>query len=180
MRCDVLRGIKVSALCKKVPTWPTYTFSRSCGRAGVRTQDCTTRRRHFSLDAISPIILAPTVFGGLVVTLWTYKCLMMVIFQNKIIYMPSIPPFSRSEKLSDYAIQCRPVIWREVDIKACDGTKLKLLEGRIPFETGITKSRTTVVVYFQGCVIQFRVVQGLKVIAMLHRFLRVCHTYPAY
>ncbi len=37
----------------------------------------------------------------------------MIIFQNKIIYMPSIPPFSRSEKASDYAAQCKPVIWKE-------------------------------------------------------------------
>jgi uncharacterized protein len=74
---------------------------------------------------------------------------MMILFQNKIIYMPSVPPFSRSEKVSDYAVQCRPVEWIETDIQARDGTALKLLEGSIaPGDSDITQH--VVVVYFQG------------------------------
>ncbi|KAL5534847.1 hypothetical protein ACEPAG_1312 [Sanghuangporus baumii] len=38
---------------------------------------------------------------GLPIALWSYKCLMMVLFQRKIIYMGYIPPGSRQEKLSD-------------------------------------------------------------------------------
>src|SRR6266498_2441351 len=58
--------------------------------------------RHFSLDVIPTVLLPPIVFSGLLLTLWAYKCFMMVVFQNKIIYMPNVPPFSRNEKVEDY------------------------------------------------------------------------------
>lgn len=57
---------------------------------------------------------------------------MMVVFQNKIIYMPSVPPFSRSERIADYAAQCRPVDWREQHITASDGTSIAVAVGNIP------------------------------------------------
>jgi len=38
---------------------------------------------------------------GLPLALWTYKCLMMVAFQRKIIYLPSVPPGSRNESLAE-------------------------------------------------------------------------------
>lgn len=57
---------------------------------------------------------------------------MMVVFQNKIIYMPSVPPFSRSEKIADYAARCRPVEWREQHITASDGTSIAVAVGSIP------------------------------------------------
>jgi uncharacterized protein len=75
---------------------------------------------------------------------------MMVVFQNKIIYMPSIPPFSRSEKLEDYANQCRPVVWREHDLQAADGVALKLLEGKVAFDRAVNCEKHVVVLYFQG------------------------------
>ncbi|RVX67079.1 hypothetical protein B0A52_08322 [Exophiala mesophila] len=76
----------------------------------------------------------------------------MVIFQNKIIYMPSVPPFSRSEKVEDYATQCGPVRWQEHDVKSSDGTIIKLLEGSmasasLPLSPG---KRQVVVLYLQG------------------------------
>ena len=74
---------------------------------------------------------------------------MMVVFQNKIIYMPSVPPFSRSETVAEYANQCKPVEWTEHDLKSIDGTRLKLLEGSIS-DGSTTKSKDLVVVYFQG------------------------------
>ncbi len=73
---------------------------------------------------------------------------MMVVFQDKIIYMPSEPPFSRSEKVEDYAVQCRPVVWREHDLRAADGVALKLLEGSIGPASQFTKR--VLVIYFQG------------------------------
>jgi uncharacterized protein len=73
---------------------------------------------------------------------------MMVIFQNKIIYMPSVPPFSRSETVKDYAIQCRPVVWKEHDLRAADGTALKLLEGSIA--SASKPSKRVIILYFQG------------------------------
>ncbi|EXJ59944.1 hypothetical protein A1O7_04092 [Cladophialophora yegresii CBS 114405] len=75
---------------------------------------------------------------------------MMVIFQNKIIYMPSVPPFSRSERVDDYAAQCRPVEWVERDLAAADGTALKLLEGSIVASADSDVAEHVVVVYFQG------------------------------
>ncbi|ETN45346.1 uncharacterized protein HMPREF1541_09177 [Cyphellophora europaea CBS 101466] len=92
----------------------------------------------------------PAVFTGLLLTLWTYKCLMMVVFQNKIIYMPSVPPFSRSEKVGDYTIQCRPVRWTEHDLQSVDGTALKLLEGHTDHAEEPPKPSQVVVLYFQG------------------------------
>ncbi|OCT47736.1 putative alpha/beta superfamily hydrolase [Cladophialophora carrionii] len=74
----------------------------------------------------------------------------MVIFQNKIIYMPSVPPFSRSERVDDYAAQCRPVEWVERDLTAADGTALKLLEGSIVASVDSDVTEHVVVIYFQG------------------------------
>jgi len=111
------------------------------------------QRRNFGLQSIPTVLLPPVVFGGLLVTLWTYKCLMMVIFQNKIIYMPGVPPFSRSEKVSDYASQCLPFTWSEHDIKAADGTAIKLLEGGSNTNTSalpVQQQRRVVVLYLQG------------------------------
>jgi hypothetical protein len=90
----------------------------------------------------------PVVFVGLAVTLWAYKCVMMVVFQNKIIYMPSMPPFSRSEKIDDYAGVCRPVEWEEKRIRAADGTGLALCVGGIKSSTA--RPRHVIVLYFQG------------------------------
>jgi hypothetical protein len=75
---------------------------------------------------------------------------MMVVFQNRIIYMPSVPPFSRSEKVADYATQCKPVVWKEHAIKAADGVTIKLLEGTIQYSDAPCKGLDVVVLYFQG------------------------------
>ena len=72
----------------------------------------------------------------------------MIVFQNKIIYMPSVPPYSRSEKLIDYTNQCRPVVWKEHDLRAADGTALKLLEGSVGLAAKPRKR--VIVLYFQG------------------------------
>jgi uncharacterized protein len=39
---------------------------------------------------------------------------MMVVFQNKIIYMPGLPPNARRERIEDYKNQCGGIQWREV------------------------------------------------------------------
>ncbi|KIW87325.1 uncharacterized protein Z519_11961 [Cladophialophora bantiana CBS 173.52] len=74
----------------------------------------------------------------------------MVVFQNKIIYMPSVPPFSRSEKVGDYELQCKPVSWVEHDLKAADGTAIKILEGSIATSAESEVNGHLVVLYFQG------------------------------
>ena len=78
--------------------------------------------------------------------------MMMVLFQNKIIYMPSVPPFSRSEKIEDYEQICNPIRWRQEMIRSLDGTKIALAVGEnqtravstAPDDGGL------VIVYFQG------------------------------
>lgn len=77
--------------------------------------------------------------------------MMMVIFQNKIIYMPSMPPFSRSEKVEDYENECKPVHWKEHFIRSLDGTKLAVLEGAVSRPDGSRKVRKNIIIaYFQG------------------------------
>lgn len=51
---------------------------------------------------------------------------MMVTFQNKIIYMPGLPPNARGEKIQDYASRCAGIQWREERVRATDGTDLAL------------------------------------------------------
>ncbi|KAI0856981.1 Alpha/Beta hydrolase protein [Xylaria cubensis] len=75
---------------------------------------------------IEGLALAPVVFGGLLVSLWTWKCFMMVVFQNKIIYMPGLPPNSRREKIHDYRDRLAGINWREERVRASDGTDLAL------------------------------------------------------
>lgn len=86
---------------------------------------------------------------------------MMVIVQNKIIYMPSVPPFSRSEKLETYARECKPVRWREESIRSIDGTRLSLAVGECSTRDMTVSSgrehpetkaidKHIVIVYFQG------------------------------
>lgn len=142
-------------------------FLRSCTSNGIRRGArygykngivdrpfvgcCSSQqRRRFGLDTLQTILLPPAVFGGLLVTLWTYKCLMMVIFQNKIIYMPSVPPFSRSEKIEDYEQQCRPVEWIEHETRSSDGTLIKLVEGSIRNQNLDGCRSHVVILYFQG------------------------------
>ena len=102
-------------------------------------------RRLWSISAVSPLLLAPLVFTGLTLTLWSYKCLMMILFQSRIIYMPGIPLGARREKISDYAHYCRGINWREGKIAVADGTILATATA-----TRSGRGREMVVVYFQG------------------------------
>lgn len=52
--------------------------------------------------------------------------------QNKLLYLSWLPPFTRSEVISDYEAECRPVRWEEKQIRSLDGTKLAVCEGHIP------------------------------------------------
>lgn len=94
-------------------------------------------------------------FFGLGITLWIQKCLVLIIFQNKIIYMPSIPPLARWEKIEDYAPECRPIQWREESIKSEDGVKISLIIGeaereQVKTEAVINDEVHLVILYFQG------------------------------
>jgi len=81
--------------------------------------------------------------------------MMMVLFQDKIIYMPSVPPFSRSEKIEEYENACKPVSWRQEMIRSVDGTKIALAVGENQTRTSQSASTSPadgglVIVYFQG------------------------------
>lgn len=82
---------------------------------------------------------------------------MMVLFQDKIIYMPSLPPNARLEKLEDYAKACAPVKWEEERIRSLDGTRISLAIGRLTTATESEKPRIqqasrkhVVIAYLQG------------------------------
>jgi len=74
-----------------------------------------------------------------------------VVFQNKIIYMPYMPPFARSEKIADYRADSGSVEWQEHSLLSADGTRLAICVGDI-----VDSARDEVgeepllMLYFQG------------------------------
>jgi hypothetical protein len=106
------------------------------------------QRRNF-ID-IPTVLLPPVVYGGLVVTLWTWKCFMMVLFQNKIIYMPGLPPNARRETIADYQSQCGGIEWREEKVNAADGTKISLCVASVASGDISPSSDRVYILYFQG------------------------------
>lgn len=102
---------------------------------------------------VSPFLLPPLVFSGLVLALWAWKCFMMILFQNKIIYMPGLPPNARREKISDYINQCGGVMWQEVKIVSTDKTQLALCVASIESHAEILEASRpppVYILYFQG------------------------------
>jgi hypothetical protein len=94
---------------------------------------------------------------ALLLGLWTWKCIMLVVFQNKIIYMPGFPPTARRETIADYARLCRGIDWREETTKASDGTRLGLAVATVPLPSGGDQKQDNkmppadvYVLYFQG------------------------------
>ena len=94
----------------------------------------------------------------------------MVIFQNKIIYMPGIPLGARRERIEDYAESCSGIQWREVKIPVEDGVILggavaevvrtmnKRVSGKSRVESlpGKRRRRKVLILYFQGWVYNSR------------------------
>jgi len=124
----------------------------------VQPLSCHTQRRGlfegmvtFLNSHVHPIFFPPALFVSLLLTLWVQKCIMMVVFQNKIIYMPGLPPDSRQEKIEDYQRACRPIVWFEETITSSDGKKLALCIGRVERQTDQAEpTKRTLVLYFQG------------------------------
>jgi pimeloyl-ACP methyl ester carboxylesterase len=75
---------------------------------------------------------------------------MTIIGQNKIIYMPYMPPFTRSEEMADYVDLCKPVEWRLEKIRSLDGTKLAICVGHIAGPEKEKPIRHIVIVHFHG------------------------------
>ncbi|TEA12049.1 Monoacylglycerol lipase ABHD12 [Colletotrichum sidae] len=114
-----------------------------------------TLRRQFHAEAF---LLPPLYFTGLLVALWAWKCLMMIVFQNKIIYMPGLPPNARRERIEDYTKKCWGVKWQEERVQAADGTDLALCVASVT-ATGDEKTTSLdasvavpeiYILYFQG------------------------------
>ena len=103
------------------PTVYACPFRTRCNLPLPVVVTCARRQIH-----LEPFVLPPAVFTGLLIALWTWKSFMMVLFQNKIIYMPGLPPTARSEKLSDYTTLVSGIEWREARTRAADGTDLAL------------------------------------------------------
>ncbi|KAL9034944.1 MAG: hypothetical protein Q9180_005126 [Flavoplaca navasiana] len=68
--------------------------------------------------------------------------------------MPSVPPFSRSERIEDYAKQCGGITWKEERIMAADGVEIALVVASINgIKEEMRKEASHVaIVYFQGSV----------------------------
>lgn len=74
--------------------------------------------------------------------------------------MPSMPPFSRSEKIGDYARLCGRVRWREDRIASRDGVPLAVCVAELAGSRGEEsaeewkrkKKKRIVVIYLQGFV----------------------------
>lgn len=86
---------------------------------------------------------------------------MMIIFQNKLIYLPYIPYGARKETIQDYTLHLLGVDWTTTEVKTQDGKKLSTCVTEIRLanphaETLLTLLRKKVeaqqvmIVYFQG------------------------------
>lgn len=112
------------------------------------------RRQHVGLQRtfanLPTFLLPPLVFSGLVVVLWTWKCLMMVLFQNKIIYMPGLPPNAKRETIAAYKHQCGAIQWREERTIASDGTRISLCVASVDSGPICETMKRVYILYFQG------------------------------
>lgn len=110
---------------------------------------CISTETATLLSKTPSILMIPSIFAGMTVALWTFKCASLVLFQNKIIYMPYLPPYSRRETLRDYEPECGVVTWRPATIQSAGGNKLALAIGELGGE--IHQGQAGVVIlYFQG------------------------------
>ncbi|GAA5892107.1 hypothetical protein JCM8208_001435 [Rhodotorula glutinis] len=189
MRAAALRGLSLHLLHS--PAWrPLARRRRSPGPAAPpsphqRPFHSTSSARLFGLrlpepsneplagtagDASGPpwLFLAE-VLVGLPTALWAYKCLMLVLFQRRIIYLPSVPPGTRDESLDDGErspardASLGGLAWREVRVVSEEptrwlrrpvelrGVEMSWSEGARSATTAATAERQKVViVYLQG------------------------------
>lgn len=126
--------------------------------------------RYFSATAVKRVTIGgvmipqlfvpPAMFVGMLLTLWAWKCFWIIVMQDRLMYMSWMPPFSRSENMDDYEIECRPVQWQESYFRSLDGTKLAICIGTIPQRVSSPsllpspsleqRKRHVVICYFQG------------------------------
>lgn len=146
--------------CRTLPITPSRSLfihrhgpnSKVSRRYGI--PPVSLQKRTFITDGLPSVLVPPTVFMTLLIGLWTYKCIMTVLFQDRIIYMPYMPPFARHEKMEDYIAVCKPVCWEHKHIKSLDGTKLAICVGEAPSSRELCAAedrvKHVVICYFQG------------------------------
>lgn len=129
-----------------------YSSARLLLRRTLNKEAHLLQKRRISL---STLLFPPAVFGGLLVSLWTLKSISMVIFQNKIIYLPYLPPYTRDEPVPEPK-DSENIEWeRTPDIKGANGVKLatcRTVIGRYAKQEGAVDaaSKEIVVLYLQG------------------------------
>ncbi|KAL8393410.1 hypothetical protein RB595_003255 [Gaeumannomyces hyphopodioides] len=139
--------------CRRTPRPPPlpWLLSSPVPRGATRWFDGPARgsTRWVHVEAL---LVPPLVFTGLLAVLWTWKCAMMVIFQNKIIYMPGLPPGTRREEIGDYSHDCRGVVWQDERLRSEDGTSLALAVASSSPALGLGQTPKThiYILYFQG------------------------------
>ncbi|KAL2184525.1 hypothetical protein L209DRAFT_758046 [Thermothelomyces heterothallicus CBS 203.75] len=168
-----LRGIQWRLWCRRLhrsgssisssrltstPLWASVRCQRLVGADHPRA--VLAGRRSCRSIHIPTVLLPPVIFTGLLVGLWVWKCIMMVVFQNKIIYMPGLPPTSRREQIANWASMCGGVQWMEERTVAEDGTELALAVTTVPLPKGRRPAAAAAknqpapahvyVLYFQG------------------------------
>jgi hypothetical protein len=81
--------------------------------------------------------------------LLTFQCMMMVLFQNRIIYMPGVPLGAKRERIQDYKHSFAGIDWKEHrrSIQTADGKLLSYVVGK---SEQTEDDGGVVVVYFQG------------------------------
>ncbi|KAF8527422.1 Alpha/Beta hydrolase protein [Hysterangium stoloniferum] len=108
----------------------------------------TNARRFVPTTNPPSLTLAASVVLGLPLALWTYKCLAMVLFQRKLIYMGYIPMGSRQEHIDSYRDQLLDFDFQEIQLRNNSGVTLYGIAIRKQHVSN-NKPRATVV-YFQG------------------------------
>ncbi|KZT67298.1 alpha/beta-hydrolase [Daedalea quercina L-15889] len=115
-----------------------------------------------SLIAASPLLslqptseapsvwLAIATLIGLPAALWAYKCLMMIVFQRKIVYMGYVPPGSRTEQLGVDVPVPKGLECEEIRLQSERGVTLYGIDVRQKPRRPLPDSRKIVVLYLQG------------------------------
>ncbi|CAG9955218.1 unnamed protein product [Clonostachys rosea f. rosea IK726] len=140
----LFRHLPLSRRC-----WPKLIQVRRQWRQGLLTnpQNPQLARQLHSMQWAAP----PLILTGLFLALWSWKCMMMVLFQNTIIYNPFMPPNARSMKIEDFKKQCRGTQWREERIRSLDGTEIALCISDDPAPApGVDPKTPVYILYFQG------------------------------
>ncbi|CCG82903.1 putative Alpha/beta superfamily hydrolase [Taphrina deformans PYCC 5710] len=75
---------------------------------------------------ISQVVQIPLIFGGLLVALWTWKSLMLIVFQDKIIYMPYL---GRQEQLEHHPTPA--VEWSRHALRTSDHVTIVLCNAKL-------------------------------------------------